>query len=249
MSRSRSASSQASQSPQASQVNALRGRVDSVWTLAGGRVEDRDRGVVLDLSVPAAGLVTLAGDQLLGFDVGVGRPPLDTWVRGDDVTAVWEPGDDRGLRATGLWRLCGVDDGVVSWELVASATTCLLHADATLAVTSEVAAAELLSAAWRSGRPSFFLPATPADHGLVLLRRGDGKSILVMLHPNDDQTVTVAVEHGRARVGCWLFPTGIEKGVLLRSRVVAAIGPTAGDIAWGTRLAERFATSPPVLST
>ena len=243
MSRSRSASSQASQ------VKALRGRVDSVWALAGGKAEDRDRGVVLDLSVPAAGLVTPAGDRLLGFDVGVGRPPLDTWVRGNDVTAVWEPGDDRGLRATGLWRSHGGDDGVVSWELVASATTRLLHADAALAVTSEVAAAELLSATWRSGIRTSFLPGTPTDHGLVLLRRGDGNSILVMLHPTDDQTVTVAVEHGRARVGCWLFSTGVEKGVLLRSRVIAAIGPTADDTAWGARLAARFATSPPVLST
>jgi hypothetical protein len=243
MSRSPSAPSQASQ------VKALRGRVDSVWTLAGGRAEDRDRGVVLDLSAPATGLVTPAGDRLLGFDVGVGRPPLDAWVRGDDVTAVWEPGDDRGLRATGLWRSCGADNGVVSWELVASATTRLLHADATLAVTSEVAATELLSAAWRSGMPSSFRPGTPTDHGLVLLRRGDGSSILLMLHPTDDQTVTVAVEHGRARVGCWLFPTGVEKGVLLRSRVIAAVGPTADDIAWGARLAARFASSPPVLST
>ena len=170
-------------------------------------------------------------------------------MRGNDVTAVWEPGDDRGLRATGLWRSHGADDGVVSWELVASATTRLLHADAALAVTSEVAAAELLSATWRSGIRTSFLPGTPTDHGLVLLRRGDGNSILVMLHPTDDQTVTVAVEHGRARVGCWLFSTGVEKGVLLRSRVIAAIGPTADDTAWGARLAARFATSPPVLST
>ena len=116
-------------------------------------------------------------------------------------------------------------------------------------MTSEVAAVELLSAAWRSGILSSFLPGTPTDHGLVLLRRGDGTSILIMLHPNDDQTVTVAVEHGRARVGCWLFSTGVEKGVLLRSRVIAAIGPTADDTAWGARLAARFASSPPVLST
>ena len=34
-----------------------------------------------------------------------------------------------------------------------------------------------------------------------------------------------------------------------RRGVIAAIGPTADDTAWGARLAARFATSPPVLST
>lgn len=225
------------------------GPADSVWTLAGGRAEDRAGGVVLDLSAPGLGLVTPAGDRWLGFEVGVGRPPLDAWVRGDDVTAIWEPGDDRGLRATGLWRCHGADAGVVAWELVASATTRLLHADATLAVTSDVEAVEILSAAWQADTPSPFTPGAPAHRGLVLLRRGDGRSLLLMLHPSDHQAVTVAVDQGRARVGCWLFPTGVEKGVLLRSRVVAAIGPTADDVAWGARLAARFAASPPVLST
>jgi hypothetical protein len=243
MSRSSSASSKASQAA------APRGPTDSVWTLAGGRAQDRVGGVVLDLSAPALGLVTPTGDRWLGFDVGVGRPPLDAWARGDDVTAIWEPGDDRGLRATGLWRCHGADAGVVSWELVASATTRLLHADATLAVTSDVKALEILSAAWQAGTPPPFAPGTSTHHGLVLLRRGDGRSLLLMLHPSDHQTVTVAVEQGRARVGCWLFPTGVEKGVLLRSRVVAAIGPTADDVTWGARLAARFAASPPVLST
>ena len=239
----------ASTSSQVRQAGARDGRVASVWRLAGGRAEDHARNALLDLSAPSAGIVTPAGDRLLGFDVGAGRPPVDAWVRGDDVTAIWEPGDDRGLRATGLWRSHDADAGAVSWELVASATTRLLHADATLAVTSEVAAAEVLSAVWQSGAPSSFAPGTPTDHGLVLLRRGDGTSVLLMLHPSDHQTVTVALDAGRARVSCWLFPSGVEKGVLLRSRVVAAVGPTADDLAWASRLAARFAASPAALST
>ena len=243
MARSASASSKVGQAP------ASRGPAESAWTLAGGRAEDRAGGVVLDLSAPAAGLVTPTGNRWLGFDVGVGRPPVDAWVRGDDVTAVWEPADDRGLRATGLWRCHGALDGVVAWELVASATTRLLHADATLAVTSDVAANDILSAAWQAGTPATFASGTPTDHGLVLLRLTKGRSLLLALHPSDQQTVTVALEHGRARVGCWLFPTGVEKGVLLRSRVIAALGPTVDDTVWATRLAGRFAASPPALST
>ena len=71
----------------------------------------------------------------------------------------------------------------------------------------------------------------------------------MMLHPSEHQTLTVVCEGGRARVECALFPAGVEKGVLLRSRVFAAVGPTADDVAWGPRLAAGFAASPPLLST
>jgi len=226
-----------------------RDRGVAAWSLSGGQAHDRAAHAVLDLTAPASGLVTPAGDRLLGFDIGEGRPPIDAWVRGDDITAIWEPGDDRGLRATGLWRAHPADAGLAAWELVASATTRQLRADATLAVSSVVAAAEILSATWHPGASPVFSPRAIPHPAIVLVRRGDGRSVLMMLHPSEHQTLTVVCEGGRARVECALFPAGVEKGVLLRSRVFAAVGPTADEAAWSPRLAAGFAASPPLLST
>lgn len=219
------------------------------WTLVGGKAHEHHAGLVLDLADPAGGLQGRDGIRLLGLDVGSRRPPLDAWVRGDDVTVTWEPGDDRGLRATGLWRSHASADAPAAWELVASATTHLLQADATLAVTCDVPADEILSASWRAGQPPAFARRAPPQPGLLLVRSKGGTSVLVMLHPSDHQAMTVTLSDTRAHVGCLLFPTGVEKGVLLRSRVMAAVGPTADDLSWATRLADRFASSPAVLST
>ena len=55
--------------------------------------------------------------------------------------------------------------------------------------------------------------------------------------------------HGqRAVVECWIFSSAIEKGVLLRSRVLAAIGPTTGDLEWASGLATAFSASEPMLT-
>jgi hypothetical protein len=219
------------------------------WTLVGGKAHEQHAGLVLDLSDPAGGLQGRDGNRLLGLDVGSERPPLDAWVRGDDVTVTWEPADDRGLRATGLWRSHASTDAPPAWELVASATTHLLSADATVAVTSDVPAEEVLSASWRIGQPPAFERRSSPQQGLLLVRSGGDTSVLVMVHPSDHQAMTVTLSDTRAHVACLLFPTGVEKGVLLRSRVMAAVGPKADDLTWAARLAERFAASPAMLST
>ena len=207
-------------------------------------------GARIDLARPGAGIATGRGDHLLGLDVPVSRAPIDAWVRGDDVTATWEVVDERGLRATALWRVRHAGADVAAWELIASATTSRLHADSALAVVSDVSAAAILSSAWHDGHHRPFAPgAAPFDHGLVLVRRGDGTSCLVMLHPLDRQEVAVEPGGGRARIACRLFAAGVEKGVLLRSRVLAAIGPAEGDLAWAGRLAAEFVASPPELAT
>jgi hypothetical protein len=73
--------------------------------------------------------------------------------------------------------------------------------------------------------------------------------VLVAAHPGDARRMTVRREGTRIVVECWLFSTELEKGVLLRSRVLAAIGPTADATRWAGDLAARFAASPPILTT
>ena len=82
----------------------------------------------------------------------------------------------------------------------------------------------------------------------MLARRG-ATAVMVAVHPQDPRRIAVAFARGRARVECDIFPTAIEKGVILRSRVLAAIGPAAGVGSWAPDLYAAFADSPPFLDT
>lgn len=226
------------------------------WNLSGavaavraGAVEAR-----LDLAAPATGLVVAGpagADQLLGVDLGAPAvPPADHWVRGADLTAVYEPADGRRLRATAMWRRH--PGPVAAWELVISAQTALLHADAALAVVSDVdgddvrwTTADSPPSAWRPrGEPR----RLPAEAAAVLVRRRTS-AVVVAVHPRDPRRIEVASAAGRSRVECGIFPAAIEKGVILRSRVLAAVGPAAAAESWAAELCAAFAASPPFLDT
>ena len=92
------------------------------------------------------------------------------------------------------------------------------------------------------------------DATCVLLGRGkatdpDSTSVLVAAHPGDARRMTIRRVGTRVVVECWLFSTELEKGVLLRSRVLAAVGPAADATQWAADLAASFAASPPMLTT
>jgi len=206
----------------------------------------RQHGIrgTIDLESPRQGIAiavddAATGDHLLGIDLRSGVRLTEHWIRGSDLTAVYEPIDARRLRSTAMWRLTSaagvppLPPGVSAWELVLSAQTSLLQSDSTLSVVSEIAAADVVA---------------PADNR-VLARRGDGTTTVVIVHPDDVRRITVDRHGLRATISCWLFSSAVEKGVLLRSRVLAAIGPTADDTIWTAALAAAFAQSPPILTT
>ncbi|MFM9059778.1 MAG: hypothetical protein ACKOSQ_11760 [Planctomycetaceae bacterium] len=227
------------------------------WTLTGTVAATRaaETAARLDLAAPSAGLAVVeAGgtDHLLGIDLrAAAGPPAERWVRGADLTAVYEPTDARRLRATAMWRVHPA--AVAAWELVVSAQTSLLHADATLAVVSDIACED---ASWgapaaNGGHRWEPLPASaplPAQAAFVLARRG-ATAVVVAVHPRDPRRIAVTVARGRARVECGIFPTAIEKGVILRSRVLAAIGPAPNAESWAAALCGAFTDSPPFLDT
>lgn len=209
----------------------------------------------VDLAAPSLGLTTSDGDRLLGLDVGTDGEASDAWIRGTDLTACWEPHDDRELRAIALWR-CHPGGGrlappqdVFAWELIASATSRRLHADATLTVTADVVADSVLAATFDGGRPGAFGAPGDPRQAVFAIRRDGRTTVALVVHPADRHAATVATASRRARIGGRLFASGVEKGVLLRSRVLAALGPADGDLEWIASLAERFASMPPELST
>lgn len=224
------------------------------WTLSDQVACHREAR--LDLARPAAGLVASGGDELLGLDLrtpGVCRP-VECWVRARDLVAIYEPADPRRLRATAMWHACRTD--APAWELIVSCQTALVESDPAIAVRCDIAGGDLVIGTRTGGRLAWSPSAAassphmaailPADADCLLVRRG-GDGVLIASHPADPHRF-LARRHGdRLELTCWLFSTTIEKGVLLRSRVLAAAGPAA-DTAWADELVDAFAGSPPPLT-
>ncbi|MFN5757040.1 MAG: hypothetical protein ACK48M_09665 [Planctomycetia bacterium] len=212
------------------------------WTLTDhvARAAWHLRDASIDLDRPTDGIAVATpaagADHLLGIDLRSAARLAERWARGADVTAVYETTDARRLRATAMWRLDSAAPAlpreIAIWELVISAQTSRLETYSSLAVVSHVAATDLVA----------------VGAGGVLARRGDGTSALILVHPDDLKKVSYEHRAGRGTISCWLFSSAVEKGVLLRSRVLAAIGPAEGDTRWAAAVAETFAASPPMLT-
>ena len=225
----------------------------SGWSLA-GLVASRGNCAV-DLAAPASGLggpPPRESDRLLGLDLRSPRGEarlVDHWVRGDDLVAVYEPADPRRLRATAIWR--PLPAPATGWELVVSAQTSLVESDSAVAVTASMAGEELLWSRGAATGPAGWLPLVeapcPPEATCLLVRRG-AEAVLVAVHPADARQIVISRAGPRVEVACWLFSTALEKGVLLRSRVLAAVGPAA-DTAWADAILTAFAAAPPPLTT
>lgn len=218
----------------------------------------------IDLAAPAVGLEPAGlapGMRLLGIGLSSPCQPLDRWIRGTDLIAVYEPDDPRRLRTTALWRPWPAPAGVAAWELLLSAQTALVSSDSALAVVSEAVATEAAwgeatAAGWRWTRAEPGRPR-PTRATSVLVRAANGvghgagptPSLLVAVHPDDIRHIDIDRAGDLLRVRCWLFSTAIEKGQLFRSRVLAAVGPARDDEAWAGGLGTAFAAAPPPLTT
>lgn len=263
--------------------------VRPAWSLTGTGAGLQDAGGTttawLDLAHPEAGLTVAPpgsgpqpgpraapphdddrhDDRLLGLDLRGPARLVDHWIRGTDLTAIYEPGDGRSLRATALWRALGAEldmpAGLRAWEVIVSAQTALLHADAGLAVACDLRAAQVawgtLGAQGHVGRTGWSAIASErwAPHArAVLVRRGGtaaaaATSVVVVVHADDGLGISVRPAGERARIECRLFGDALEKGVLMRSRVLAAVGPAADDTAWADRLVRGYVALPPMLDT
>jgi len=211
------------------------------------------------------------GDRLLGIDLHGAARLVDHWARGHDLTAIYEAAPDRHLRATAMWRPLGGELAAVEpfrcWEVIVSAQTPLLHEDAALAVVCDLEAEAIASgtlagtANGHGDRParavewSAFAAGLRAPQAVAVLARrparyrGPASSVVVVLHAGDAAGLTASITTSRARVVCPLFGMPLEKGVLLRSRVLAAIGPAALDTEWAERLVRGYRALPPMLDT
>ena len=223
-----------------------------VWSVV-DRIATATAGGRLDLDAPARGIVLPSGDSLLGVDLRTPCRAGDHWARGNDLIAIYEPADARRLRATAMWRPLHVPTAgdCTAWELTLSAQTAIVQSDSALAVTADVAGGDLRwsreasNANWESGEEP------PMDAARLLIRcraRAPAPAILIAAHPADARQLLVRRTAGRVEVACWLFSSAIEKGVLLRGRVLAAVGPGDNAEAWAGAVFAAFAASPPPLT-
>jgi hypothetical protein len=224
-----------------------------VWSVV-ERAVMAARDARLDLDDPRRGLVLPTGDAVLGIDLRAACRPSDRWLRDDDLIAIYEPADARRLRATAAWRPFGQPEiaACSAWMLTLSSQTALVQSDSALAVTCDVACADLLASHDPAG--AAWTPAAdgqlPDTATCLLVRRpaAAATSLFVAVHPADARRIVLRRNAGRATIACWLFSSLIEKGVLLRGRVLAAVGPAAGDESWAAAIGAAFAAAPPPLS-
>lgn len=215
---------------------------------------------MIDLAVPQAGLEVVrpgatVPDRLLGVELDPAGGCTDAWCRGSDVTAVYETRDGGRLRATAMWRAqpawLDAARGVWCREVVVSAQTALLESMPRITVSADVAGDRVMPIASDSGNLEFSPAPDREPHGFLVAGPGN-LAVVFLVHPVDARGVTARADAGRVRIAASLFPTAVEKGVLLRSRVIAALGPARDATApgsWLHALASAFAASPPVLTT
>lgn len=211
--------------------------------------------------LPVSGSPPGSAPQLLAVDPATtGRPPAlaDAWIRDGDLTAAYETNDARRLGITVMWRCHAADSKPwgealsrplpVVAEAVVSSQTSRIESDGAVTVAARVQAADISS----TSDAVLFRDVSG-------LGSGGPWSLVFAVHPHDCRGISLcrgsvgqgdgAAGREHVAVSCPLFPSVIEKGVLHRSRVIAALGPAAEDTAWMTALLRAFAASPPVLTT
>jgi len=210
----------------------------------------------LDLLKPAAGLgqFAVAGNRLAAEVLQVAwpereksvEPPPENYVRGGDLVATYAETSLWPFRAQLYWRTGthrgpqGQAAAVAAIELVASIQTQLLDTQARLSARSRVAVREVFRL--RDPRRGEFERCDPARSkrfqrsqapACFLLRLDDRLSYGEMVHPLDFQGSTLAFDSGPAGAGVSLnhdlFLSPLEKGVILRARVLGVFLPRRDD--------------------
>lgn len=251
---------------------------ESCWQLEGtvARLAVGDCRAVIDLTRPAQGLAlrvpgapdTAAAWQILGvqFDDGpsVDTGRLDAYVRGDDLVATYDEVPPRRVRAQIYWRRLQAaefapqfaEHVAAALELIVSANTSLLDSDPQSSVVSTLpAACEILNidgVASEKLDPSPLAANNSAGAGRgFLFRPSLGElSYVEIVHPADIDRSQIDTTPGDSPVKLihHLFQQRLEKGVILRARVRAALVARRHDEPAARAAYEHFASAEPPLT-
>jgi hypothetical protein len=165
--------------------------------------------------------------------------PLELLRRGGDLAVTYADRPQQAMRAQIYWRAASHErrGAIAAVELVVSVETSLLDSNPSIAASSHVPAEESLALVDpRSG--TFARVADLTAHGTptnqpagYLLRVPGGKlSYAEIVHPGDAHASDCAIaQQGTHRLGHRLFAARLEKGVILRARVLGLVLDRSGD--------------------
>lgn len=226
----------------------------------------------LDPALPAAGLQHVVVDdyelpsfqplqvQLAEVNAGVDPQKLDVYERGCDLVVTYAEQPAADMRAWLYWRLnaAAVERGALAAvELIASVQTSLLDSCPRLTTASTLAAIEVLQLADASRK--LFATLTPQDTAMTRANRpacflarlpGDAYSYLEIVHPGDTSDSRGEFPApGRAQITHRLFSERLEKGVILRARILGVVLERRGDLAAAIGHWNAFLQEEPPLTT
>lgn len=246
-----------------------------MWKLDGtlASLNTPELSAALDLAQPHRGVKLLAvrrddeshshpaGEILqVHFPIRPGPADIqDSWVRMEDVVAIYSQTKIRQVRSEIYWRLVRPAPAALGIEMILSVQTDLLDASATTSTSSQLAVEEVIwwsdpqridsTRCIRSGDESIDAHRE-TGRGLFIFRpSGVSYSYLEMMHPADFFSATLHW-HGAVAVLHWqLFPESLEKGVIRRARSRGLFVPRSDDVSNAARLYTEFSSSPPPLTT
>jgi hypothetical protein len=241
----------------------LRNMQHNLWQLADSiaTLESSDLHGRLDLKQPSGGLQLRSVEKASPFEVeifGVSQhaaqhvdiAKLDAYVRGRDLVALYDESLPdhlrtqiywRALRASDLSASCEPNRIAAAFDLILSVNTSLLDSDPQVTVRSEIPASDSIVQ----------LKVDPApEASAVLVRLGSGKlSYVELVHPADAcRSWIKTADAARSQINHLLFQQRLEKGVILRARIRAALISSENDEQLAAQLYQHFAASEPPLT-
>lgn len=235
-------------------------RTDSRWHVepVSAKLRLPRFAAALELQRPERGLhaITVDGDplddtQLLAVELALPRVAhqpaielptiLDSFARGDDIAVTYAERPQPAMQTQVYWRAHQPAGAIAAVELLVSVQTGLLDSCPHVSTSSRLVEGEVLPL------------ENVAAPGATLFRLHGGKlSYAEVAHPSGDCVSDVHRANsaqGTAHISHRLFQDRLEKGVILRARVLGVLIDQADDERLATRMLGDFLRTPMPLTT
>ena len=219
------------------------------------------------LGDPSRGLTRVSargktlGCDLLGVRTPLGLPApnlLDAYARVGDLVATYSESPEWPFRVQIYWRECTSDypGAIGAVELLASVQTDLLDTQPELFAGSRFSAGSVSICCFDKNPSGVSVLRAPAEIGrasagcFIVRSLADGISYAELIHPADFRGSLIEdTETGSTSLKHRLFAERLEKGVILRARVLGLIVDEAHDLEIAGAAYESFCHAPPPLTT